>query len=54
MEGYLSKVIELGSMIFWLAVFCILISALGVYSAMMLAVEKRSREMAIRKINGAT
>ena len=53
MEGYLSKVIELGSMIFWLAVFCILISALGVYSAMMLAVEKRSREMAIRKINGA-
>ena len=28
--------------------------ALGVYSAMMLAVEKRSREMAIRKINGAT
>ena len=31
MEGYLSKVIELGSMIFWLAVFCILISALGVY-----------------------
>lgn len=35
MEGYLSKVIELGSMIFWLAVFCILISALGVYSAMM-------------------
>ena len=54
MEGYLSKVIELGSMIFWLAVFCILISALGVYSAMMLAVEKRSREMAIRKINGAS
>lgn len=54
MEGYLSSVIELGSMIFWLAIFCILISALGLYSAMMLAVEKRSREMAIRKINGAT
>ena len=50
MEGYLSKVIELGSMIFWLAVFCILISALGVYSAMMLAVEKRSREMAYLKL----
>lgn len=30
------------------------ISLLGIYSSMMLAVERRSREMAVRKINGAT
>lgn len=45
---------ELGMLIFLLSLICILICLLGIYSSMMLAVEKRSREMAIRKINGAT
>lgn len=45
---------EIGLMMGILSLVCIIISLLGIYSSMMLAVEKRSREMAIRKINGAT
>lgn len=45
---------ETGWLITLFAGICILISLLGIYSSMMLAVEKRSREMAVRKINGAT
>lgn len=37
-----------------LTLVCVVISLLGIYSSMMLAVERRSREMAVRKINGAT
>lgn len=48
-----STIREMGKMSMFLAGICIIISLLGVYSSMMLAVEKRSREMIIRKINGA-
>ena len=41
---------EFGFSLLLMATVCLL----GVYSSMMLAVEKRSREMAIRKINGAS
>lgn len=45
---------EIGFLTGLLALVCVLISLLGIYSSMMLAVEKRSKEMVIRKINGAT
>lgn len=45
---------EIGLLMGVLTLVCIVISLLGIYSSMMLAVERRSREMAIRKINGAT
>lgn len=37
-----------------LSIICILISMLGIYSSVAIATEKRKREVAIRKINGAT
>lgn len=45
---------EIGLLMGLLSSICVVISLLGIYSSMMLAVEKRRREMAIRKINGAS
>lgn len=56
-EDFINAVSELqetGWLVSVFAMVCMLISLLGIYSSMMLAVEKRSREMAIRKINGAS
>lgn len=50
----MSFIRETGALSMLLALICMVISLLGIYSSMMLAVEKRSREMAIRKINGAS
>lgn len=52
-EGYLWEVATMKVMTWVISAVCIVICLLGIYSSMMLAVEKRSREMAIRKINGA-
>lgn len=53
-EVYLWDMTTMKIMTLVISVVCIVICLLGIYSSMMLAVEKRSREMAIRKINGAT
>ena len=45
---------EIGFLMGILTLVCVVSSLLGIYSSMMLAVERRSREMAVRKINGAT
>jgi len=55
-EDLASSTEEIQAMSYMLLLFasiCIIICLLGIYSSMMLAVEKRGREMAIRKINGA-
>lgn len=44
---------EIGVLTSSLALVCMVVCLLGIYSSMALAVEKRSKEMAIRKINGA-
>ena len=57
LEEYISFSIgdiqAMSKMLLLFASICIVICLLGIYSSMMLAVEKRGREMAIRKINGA-
>ena len=50
---YMYDIKRMKSLLFLFASICIVICLLGIYSSMMLAVEKRGREMAIRKINGA-
>lgn len=45
---------KLQSILFFLTIVCIVITILGVYSAITMDTEKRRKEMAIRKINGAS
>ncbi len=52
-DGNVKEVQKMSVLISLFASLCIIICLLGIYSSMMLAVEKRGREMAIRKINGA-
>ena len=51
--SYMSDIKRMKFLLLLFASICIIICLLGIYSSMMLAVEKRGREMAIRKINGA-
>lgn len=45
---------KVGALILFFTVVCILITILGIYSAITLDTERRQKEMAIRKINGAS
>lgn len=48
-----SNEIQLAQLTFIFSLVCIIISLLGIYSSVMLATEKKKKEVAIRKINGA-
>lgn len=48
-----SSEIQLAQLTFLFSVVCLIISLLGIYSSVMLATERRKKEVAIRKINGA-
>lgn len=51
---YLQSEISLYRIITLFAIICILISLLGIYASIVLTTERRKKEVAIRKINGAT
>ena len=53
-EEYLSSEELLMKLLSFVAVICVIISLFGVYSHVSLSCERRRKEIAIRKINGAT
>ncbi len=52
-EGFLKSEDALLKLLSFVAVVCILISAFGIYSFVTLTCERRRKEIAIRKVNGA-
>ncbi len=52
-EGYLKSENTLLKLLSFVAVICVLISAFGIYSFVTLTCERRRKEIAIRKVNGA-
>ena len=53
-NNYLKSEDALSSLLGFSSVVCILISIFGIYSLVTLACERRRKEIAIRKVNGAT
>lgn len=51
---YLDYEQNLFQMTFIFSIICVLISLLGIYASVVLSTERRKKEVAIRKINGAT
>jgi len=53
-KGYLTSVKNLRNLFLIVSIICMLISIFGIYSLASLTCEQRRKEIAIRKINGAT
>jgi hypothetical protein len=53
-DGYIKSEIMLSKLLSIISLVCILISVFGLFSLVSLSCEQRQKEMAIRKINGAT